>query len=1372
MFRLLLRPCIQGGYQQEKKDRLSHNINILNAYLYQALKPIVIAMNPCLYLGKALRLFALSICLLPSPFIYGQVINTVIGGASINGKPATSVGLVVSMNGIAADNNNNLYFSTSGFNPILKVDGATGNISIFAGAGDPGATLTEGAPFLSASFVHPANFANDNQGNIYFTDGSFRLIELIVSTGTCHILVNGAAPTSSGDGGPITSARFRQINGLAIDNLNNLYIADVNTVRKVTAATGIVTTIAGTGTTGNSGNGGPAINAQFGAITALAVDANGNVFVNDNNNNQIRKITASTGIVTVYAGTGATGYSGDGGLATSATFSYPWNLGLDAVGNLYFAADNRIREVNASNGIITTFAGQSTGGYSGDGGPAINAKFNNVENLCVSPAGNIYVTDANNYVIRKIAAGTSIITTCAGDGKVGVSGIGGPIANAQLYYTQNIAVDNAGHIFLADNENQAVYKIDTTTQFITNYAAVGSPGGVAVDNTGNLYVVANTGIQIQKISPTGVKTTVAGSGSYGHTGDGGAATAATLNRASGVAVDKAGNIYIADQQNNCIRKVTAATGIITTIAGTGSAGYSGDGSAATSAQFNSPVGISVDAKGNLYIADNGNNVVRKIDAVTGIITTIAGTGIAGYSGDNGLAISAMINYPQQAVADTAGNVYISDQFNSRIRRVDAISGIITTFSGNGLAGYNGDGTPASSATLNNPVGLCFDASYNLYIGDMVNHRIRKITGIPASPTLGLLTGVVFYDKNGNGIMDANESYADSVSASLTQTGFHLSTLSKNGIFKMQANAGVYTLAIDSLPYYIRPAAQTVNLSAQNDTVYFGLQPIPGKQDLRIALVPISALRTSMPTTYRLFYENAGTASVNNVSLSYAFSNRGYVVHTTPANTGISADSSTLTWNLNTLAPAQTGSIDITTALYAPPIVNVNDYLHSLAYINPAAGDLTPADDTVRLTQLVTGSFDPNERSEIHGGTITPAQVAGGEYLTYYILFQNTGTDTAFKVVVRDTLDSQLDWTSFQMAGASHPYQLSFDGSGRLTWTFNNILLPDSNTNQQASHGFISFRIKPLGSLHSGNTISGRSSIYFDSNLPVLTNTVTTTVQDIAANTLLLAANVASAYCDSAGSQKMTISGLPADASPWVRLNETGLVVDASGAFTWTPAQLATRKNSLHIGYTNVGGENAVVYPFAVEAAVTPKVTLSASQTNATAGIVLTATNTQGGGSNPLYAFARDRNFTDVLQAAGPANTASISSGELPNGDSWIYTQMTTSDSCYTHLTATDSVKLTRNTPTVGIRNPDDPSVYVYSYPNPFVTSLTITGLTATKTYLVQVYNGLGGIVSTLMISGVQSKTISTAAWSDGNYRVSITDMTANKRLGVLAVSKL
>ncbi len=349
-------------------------------------------------------------------------------------------------------------------------------------------------------------------------------------------------------------------------------------------------------------------------------------------------VNSSAQIITTIAGNGIAGWSGNGGIATAAELDLPSGMTIDVIGNIYFADINFnfIRKINTA-GIITVIAGTGTQGFSGDGGQATAAELGLPSSVAIDAAGNLYIADQTNNRIRKVNT-AGIITTVAGSNTQGFSGDGGQATAAELHYPQGITCDAAGNLYIADVINERIRLVNTA----------------------------------------GIISTYAGNGSGGYSGDGGQATAAELYDAFGVAIDAAGNLYIADENNNRVRKVNTA-GIITTVAGNGTAGFSGDGGQATNAKLSDPWNVAIDAYGNLYISDSGDGYVRKVNSL-GIITTIAGNGIGGYSGDGGQATNASLS-PDGIVIDALNNVYIADRNNNRIRMIcnapDNVSGIIT-----------------------------------------------------------------------------------------------------------------------------------------------------------------------------------------------------------------------------------------------------------------------------------------------------------------------------------------------------------------------------------------------------------------------------------------------------------------------------------------------------------------------------------------------------------------------------------------------------------------------------------------------------------------------------------------------------------------------
>lgn len=327
--------------------------------------------------------------------------------------------------------------------------------------------------------------------------------------------------------------------------------------------------------------------------------------------------------------------------------------------------------------VITTIAGNEIMGYSGDNGSAVNAELNSPSGVAVDSDGNIYIADTDNNCIRKVDT-NGIITTIAGNGTPGYSGDDGPAVDAELDHPSGVAVDSDGNIYIADTENNRIRKIDGITGIISTVAGeeaqLNSPYEVAFDTEDNIYIADTHNSRICKIDTNGAITTVAGKGTFdfggfgGYSGDGGPAVEAELNWPHGVAVDSDGHIYIADSINNRIRKVDSKTGIISTIAGGEEIGYAGDGGPAAEARLWQPEGITVDTGGNICIADSFNNRIRNIDA-NGIITTVAGNGTAGYSGDDSPALNGQLFFPRGVAVDANGNIYIADTVNNCIRMV-------------------------------------------------------------------------------------------------------------------------------------------------------------------------------------------------------------------------------------------------------------------------------------------------------------------------------------------------------------------------------------------------------------------------------------------------------------------------------------------------------------------------------------------------------------------------------------------------------------------------------------------------------------------------------------------------------------------------------
>jgi uncharacterized protein (TIGR03437 family) len=539
----------------------------------------------------------------------------------------------------------------------------------------------------------------------------------------------------NGDGGLALAGEFSPIQGIAVDRLGNVFIADTanHRVRRVSGS--IVNTVAGTGVPGFSGDGASALTAQLNLPYGVAVDPSGNLYVADLGNNRVRRISAD-GTITTIAGTGRKASSPDGAAPTDTSLLSPRNVAIDWAGNLYIAEfeGHRVRKLS-TDGRIATVAGTGVAGFSGDGDRAAAAQLSYPAGLAFDRNGALYIADSGNNAVRKIYADLTIGTVL------------GRTSSTALFTPLSLAVDSAGTLYAGDS-TYAVRAFTSAGKW-TTFAGTGAPGysgdgalairatltsvgDLACDTGGSLFIA--DGVRVRRVDPAGTIVSVAGDGYVHSVGDGGPVLSAILYQPAAVALDSSGILYIADSGTQRIRM--AATGIVSTLAGTGTPAKGAvTGNAASLVALNTPAGVAVDPAGNVIVADTYNHRILTVDP-THRLRALAGTGTAGFSSEGTPPLQALLRAPRAVCTSRSGDVYIVDTSNHRVLRL-SVPGTLQAVAGNGSPGWSGDGGPARLAQLNTPGACAVDTAGRLFIADTANHAIRKVD---TAGTISTLTG--------------------------------------------------------------------------------------------------------------------------------------------------------------------------------------------------------------------------------------------------------------------------------------------------------------------------------------------------------------------------------------------------------------------------------------------------------------------------------------------------------------------------------------------------------------------------------------------------------------------------------------------------------
>ncbi|MFN0102864.1 MAG: BACON domain-containing protein [Bryobacteraceae bacterium] len=903
-------------------------------------------------------------------------------------------------------------------------------------------------PALTSPLSSVLNTVVDNQGRLIIADGLNHVVARVNANGELAVIAGNGLPGFSGDGGDALQASLNGPVGVVFDAAGNLYIADAGNyrVRRVTPA-GVISTVAGNGSGTHRGDGGAATSAGLYPL-AIAVDSSNAILIADSTNFRVRKVDAD-GTISTIAGVGTREFSGEGRQAREASLT-PTAIHVDREGRILIADTENYRVYRiGTDGILRTLAGSGQSGLSGDGGPAIAATTKAIFALTTDAEGNVLLADTNNYRIRRITP-AGIISTIAGGGTKPVTTAPVSALTADIGFPNSVAVDPLGRIYIADVESQIILLLSADGSVVSRIAGNGQfksvkpgtpaplvnmtePSGVAIGADGSVYYVELQGHRVAKIDPRGGVTVIAGNGVGSCCADSGPAIDGLVSNPNSLAFAPDGALIVVDGGSQKIRRIFQGT--ITSIAGTAfTTGSSGDGGPATQALLHNPWGIAIDPAGNIFFINRGNHSVRRIDT-KGVITTVAGNGRAGFSGDGGPATAASLNFPFALAMHANGDLLIADYLNNRIRAVSP-AGIIRTWAGNGNFAYDGDGGPAARAGLDGPYALAVDSRGNVY----TSHDNSVIRRINAEGIISTVAGLFSYNGfSGDGGAAPSAALNYPYSLAVDPAGSLYVADSSNNRIRVIRNLSLTTTVSPSSISLNAAAGSAGGLSAQL-TVASSVNGVPFTSPVTYGQtagnwLTVATSNTNAPATLTLTANASAlapgryTATINVVTNPAGSSNPVSVVLTVEevaAKLTLSAQSLSFSRNEGTAADVKTFEIR-------------NAGGGVLSYqITAAASDsrqwlkVAPANGSVRAGQVAEVNV-----------TADPAGLKPGTYLGSVIV-----TATAARTVVPVTLSvrasrptilvSQSGLTFTAVAGGGSPLPQKVGilniGAGTLAWT--------------------------------------------------------------------------------------------------------------------------------------------------------------------------------------------------------------------------------------------------------------------------------------------------------------------------------------------------